>query len=93
LGLIEEFIARYTKEFDFYDQAGRLAARKLEGDLQAAGVRAIVTSRPKSIPRLMDKCQQRDKAHGGYKSVDEIYEDIVDLAGARVALYFPAELD
>jgi hypothetical protein len=28
VGLIEDFIARYTKEYDFYDKAGRMAAQK-----------------------------------------------------------------
>ena len=91
MGLIEDFIARYTKEYDFYDQAGRLAARLLESDLQAAGVRFVVTSRAKSIARLQDKCRQREQDQGTYSSVDKIFDDIVDLAGVRVALYFPAE--
>jgi len=91
MGLIEDFIARYTKEYDFYDQAGRLAARLLERDLQTAGVRSIVTSRAKSIARLQDKCRQREQDRGAYSSVDKIFDDIKDLAGVRVALYFPAE--
>jgi ppGpp synthetase/RelA/SpoT-type nucleotidyltranferase len=60
VGYIEDFISRYTKEFDFYDQAARLAARKIEGTPQAAGIRCIVTSRAKSISRLRDKCRQRE---------------------------------
>jgi len=87
---IEEFLARYVKEFDYYEQAARLAARLLESNLQAAGVRSIVTSRAKSAARLEQKCRQRNMAHA-YKSVDDIFDDIVDLAGVRVALYFPAE--
>jgi ppGpp synthetase/RelA/SpoT-type nucleotidyltranferase len=93
VGLIEDFIARYTKEYDFYDRAGRIAAQSLEADLQAAGVRSIVTSRAKSISRLEEKCRKRVRDRGDYSSVDAIFEDIVDLAGVRVALYFPAERD
>ncbi|MEU7612335.1 RelA/SpoT domain-containing protein [Micromonospora sp. NPDC049204] len=91
MDLIEEFIARYTKEYDFYEQAGRLAAQELEATLQAAGIRSIVTHRAKSRDRLREKCLQRGRKRGGYKSVEEIFNDIVDLAGIRVALYFPAE--
>ena len=91
MDLIKEFIARYTKEYDFYFQAGRLARLRLEEDLQAAGVRVIVTDRAKSISRLEAKCRQREKMHVSYSTVDQIFEDIVDLAGVRVALYFPAE--
>ena len=90
MGLIEEFIARYRKEYDFYDQAARLLAQILEGRLQAAGIRSMVTSRAKAVGRLEAKVRQRATTRN-YTSVDDIYNDIVDLAGARVALYFPGE--
>lgn len=88
---IELFIARYTKEFDFYERAAAMVANLLENDLRAAGVRCIVTSRAKNPSRLEVKCKQRHREHA-YASVDDIYADIVDLAGVRVALYFPAEM-
>jgi ppGpp synthetase/RelA/SpoT-type nucleotidyltranferase len=87
---IEEFVARYRKEYDFYSRAARLVAETLDRDLQGAGIRCIVTDRAKSVSRLEAKCRQR-AASSAYSSVDEIYDDIVDLAGVRVALYFPAE--
>jgi ppGpp synthetase/RelA/SpoT-type nucleotidyltranferase len=90
MGLVEDFIARYRKEYDFYDQAARLVAQTLEGSLQAAGIRSMVTSRAKAVGRLEAKVRQRDTSKH-YGSVDDIYSDIVDLAGARVALYFPGE--
>jgi ppGpp synthetase/RelA/SpoT-type nucleotidyltranferase len=62
----------------------------LEGRLQSAGVRAIVTSRAKTVGRLESKVRDRDKKKT-YTKVEAIYTDIVDLAGARVALYFPAQ--
>src|SRR5436309_10122629 len=92
MGLIEDFIARYRKEYDFYDQAARLVAQTLEANLQAAGIRSMVTSRAKALGRLEDKCRQRAPLKN-YMNVADIYSDIVDLAGTRVALYFPAERD
>ncbi len=92
MGLIEDFISRYRREYDFYDQAARLVAQSLDAALQSAGIRTIVTSRAKSPARLEDKVRERDRTKH-YASVDEIYSDIIDLAGARVALYFPAERD
>lgn len=92
MDLIDEFIARYRKEYDFYDQAARLAAEMLEGKLQSAGIRAIVTSRAKSVSRLEEKVRKR-AAVRDYQSIDEIVDDIVDLAGVRVAIYFPGERD
>ncbi len=90
MGLVEDFIARYRKEYDFYDQAARLLAQILEGRLQGAGIRAMVTSRAKTVGRPEAKVRKRnsDKHHS---SMDDIYGDIVDLAGVRVALYFPGE--
>jgi ppGpp synthetase/RelA/SpoT-type nucleotidyltranferase len=90
MDLIAQFVSRYRKEYDFYEQACRMAAQVLDSNLQSAGVRAIVTSRAKNPMRLETKVKQRAMKKA-YASVDEIYEDIVDLSGVRVALYFPAE--
>ncbi len=50
----------------------------------------MVTSRAKSPLRLEDKVRQRmPEKH--YQTVEDIFVDIVDLAGCRVALYFPAD--
>lgn len=93
MSVIDKFISRYTKEFDFYQQAARFAEQELDTALQAAGIRAIVTSRAKSISGLLDKCVKREKKNGPYKNVSKAFDDIVDLAGVRVALYFPGERD
>ena len=83
-------MARYRKEYDFYDQAARLVAQIVEGNLQAAGIRCIVTSRAKAVGRLEAKVRERAQ-NKEYVSVDAIFDDIVDLAGVRIALYFPGE--
>lgn len=67
-----------------------MAAQVLDSNLQSTGIRAIVTSRAKNAVRLEVKVRQRAEK-SSYVDVDRIYEDIVDLAGVRVALYFPAE--
>lgn len=92
LDVISEFIGRYRKEFDFYEQSCRMVAQILEVNLRSAGVRAIVTSRAKNPTRLEEKVRQRN-LKTNYKKVDDIYKDVVDLAGVRVALYFPGERD
>jgi ppGpp synthetase/RelA/SpoT-type nucleotidyltranferase len=92
MGLIEEFVSRYRKEFDFYEQSAKLVAQLIDTNLQSAGIRAIVTFRAKSPTRLESKVRQRSKSKN-YKTLDEIYSDIIDLAGVRVALYFPGERD
>ncbi|MBF8644014.1 RelA/SpoT domain-containing protein [Pseudomonas pudica] len=90
MDLVSEFIARYRKEYDFYEQACRMVAQSLETNLRSAGVRAIVTSRAKNPARLEVKVKQRALKRQ-YESVSAIFDDIVDLAGVRVALYFPGE--
>ncbi|MFJ4035322.1 GTP pyrophosphokinase [Streptomyces griseoluteus] len=90
--IVDHFIARYAKEYDFYNRAAQLVAQALEKDLKESGVRCIVTYRAKDIARLEEKCHQR-VARKKYKTVEDIYKDIVDLAGVRVALYFPGQQD
>ncbi|MEV0008460.1 RelA/SpoT domain-containing protein [Streptomyces sp. NPDC047973] len=90
MSLIDDFMSRYIKEYDFYSQAASLAAQSLERDLRSSGIRCIVTHRAKDVSRLADKCRQR-AAKGKYAVIQDIYDDIVDLAGVRVALYFPGE--
>nr|WP_262502229.1 hypothetical protein [Pseudomonas fragi] len=67
-----------------------MVAQTLESHLRSAGVRAIVTSRAKNHARLEAKVKQRAEKHN-YTAVSSIFDDIVDLAGVRVALYFPGE--
>lgn len=90
--VVEEFVGRYRREQDFYEQAARLVAQSIELRLQAEGLRAIVTYRAKNAGRLLTKVQDRDKTKN-YPTVDSIYDDLVDLAGVRVALYFPGQSD
>lgn len=43
--VVGRFIARYRREFDFFEQAGRIVAQQLEAQLDASGIRAMVTPR------------------------------------------------
>jgi ppGpp synthetase/RelA/SpoT-type nucleotidyltranferase len=90
--VISAFMSRYVKEYDFYDQVALLARERLDAGLKRSGVRCMVTSRAKDPARLEIKCRQRD-IEKQYTSPDQIFNDIHDLAGVRVALYFPGERD
>jgi ppGpp synthetase/RelA/SpoT-type nucleotidyltranferase len=68
--------------YDLYYQVARLVAQIPEGRLH--------TSRAKAVGRLEAKVRQRATTRN-YTSGDDIYNDSVDLAGGRVALYFPGE--
>lgn len=88
--IIDRFIERYRREYDFFDQAARLAYGQLEAALASSGIRAMVTYRAKKPDRLEKKLRQRF-SEKLYNSTEDIYRDIADFAGVRVALYFPAE--
>lgn len=88
----EEFIAQYEREFDYWQAAAQSAAALLERELVNAGLRAIVTSRAKSVESLHRKLIRRN-AKKSYQSAEDIRADIVDLAGVRIALYFPGQMD
>jgi ppGpp synthetase/RelA/SpoT-type nucleotidyltranferase len=91
VGAIEDFVSEYERQFDFWEAAAGNARALIESELSGAGLRAIVTSRAKSVDRLADKLRQRDRDRH-YTSTDEIEADIVDRAGVRVALYFPGQM-
>lgn len=92
MGVIDDFVSEYERQFDFWEASARTARGLLETKLASSGLRAIVTSRAKSVDRLADKLQERDRKKR-YSSVAKIRQDIVDLAGVRVALYFPGQMD
>lgn len=87
--VIEEFLKKYSKEYDYYQKIASICAQQCESDLGASGIRAIVTYRAKRPDRLRAKLEARHKNKKNYASVMEIYDDIIDLAGVRIAVYFP----
>lgn len=83
--IIDDFIKQYNKEFDYYQKLSQIIANKIEDQLFKRGIKAIVTFRAKRPDRLKDKLVKRNEEKK-YKSVDDIFDDIVDLAGIRVSL-------
>lgn len=90
--VIAAFLKNYRHEVDFYEEVATTAHERLDQALQDAGIKAVVSSRAKSPDRLKTKLYKRDKEKQ-YKTFLDIYEDIIDLAGVRVALYMPADRD
>lgn len=93
---VADFVRRYVREYDYFAKVSELCGMRLERLLHAENVRAITTWRAKRPDRLNQKLEEReksriDKGKTAYESDEDIYNDIPDLAGARVALYFPAD--
>ncbi len=87
---IELFIKQYEKEYAFYQQLALVVKELLETEIYNRGIKAIVTHRTKKLDSLREKLYRRNnKKH--YRSCEDIEKDIVDLAGIRVALYFPSD--
>ncbi|MEJ0092103.1 MAG: RelA/SpoT domain-containing protein [Methylocella sp.] len=88
--VVTEFVAAYTREYDYYQAAARLCSQRCEALLGPRGVRAIVTYRAKRPIKLLTKLRERDQKQS-YASSQQIRDDIADLAGVRIALYFPGD--
>ena len=76
---------------DFFQEASRLCAQRCETALKQNGIRSIVTYRAKRMDTLKMKLENRN-AEKQYKTADDCKNDIPDLAGVRIALYFPGDL-
>ncbi|MFC4163435.1 GTP pyrophosphokinase family protein [Epilithonimonas zeae] len=90
VNVIESFIKQYEKEYDFYKEIAKIAHEILESDIIKRGIKAIVSSRAKKVDRLREKLLKRNEREK-YKNKSAIEKDIVDLAGLRIALYFPSD--
>jgi ppGpp synthetase/RelA/SpoT-type nucleotidyltranferase len=88
--IIYDFLKQYNKEYDYYQKLSEIVADKIEDQLIKQGIKAEVTHRAKRPDKLKDKLVKRN-IEKKYASVEEIYSDIIDLAGVRVSLYFPSE--
>lgn len=87
---ISTFLDGYKRQQDFYEKLSEIVGKKLEQALKVQGIKAIVTHRAKKLDSLKEKIEKRNSKKK-YQSVKEIEDDIVDLAGIRVALYFPSD--
>src|SRR4051812_48088040 len=86
--LFNNLKARYARDVDFYSNVASRCEVECRAILRGQGIRGIVSSRAKHIERLLDKVQNR-ASEKEYSNVDSIYQDIRDLSGVRIALYFP----
>ncbi len=88
--IVHEFVAAYTREVDYYQATSRLCGQQCEALLAVRGVRAIVTYRAKKPQKLLAQLLQRD-AEENYLTQQHVRDGIADLAGVRIALYFPGD--
>ncbi len=90
MALIREFIEDYRGKISHFQHLAEVCAYQCESALKRQGLRVLVTSRAKRLDSLASKVEDRAQEKN-YQSIEEIYEDIVDLAGVRIALFFPQD--
>jgi len=88
--LIDEFMNYYKSVYPDLRKVEETALELLKNKLHDTGTKAIVTSRVKDVISLREKIIKRDKDEH-YSTIEQIKNDIVDLVGLRVALYFPSD--
>lgn len=88
--IVDSFIADFANRKQEYDAVRYQVRRTIQDVLDDQGIMAIVTARVKRRDRLEEKLYDRDERKD-YQSFQDIYDDIPDLIGARIALYFPGD--
>jgi ppGpp synthetase/RelA/SpoT-type nucleotidyltranferase len=88
LSLIDAFVKLYKHEFSYFTEVAEEVNDQLADALQEAGIKAVVTFRAKKPRKVKTKLLKRNQTRN-YQSFQDIYNDVVDLAGVRVALYLP----
>ena len=87
--VIEEFMRNYSGEgFFAYQYCAEKTKEICELRLEEAGIPAVITCRAKKPEPLRQKLE-RFARERTYAYENDIKQDMVDLAGTRIALYYP----
>jgi ppGpp synthetase/RelA/SpoT-type nucleotidyltranferase len=89
--LTEEFVQQYKERRCHYTLRATRAEQPCREILATHHIPAIVSSRAKCPTRLRRKLEQRD-AELHFSSEADIYSNIVDLSGVRIAVYLPSHV-
>ncbi|HEY9772595.1 MAG TPA: hypothetical protein V6C81_02175 [Planktothrix sp.] len=92
--LIDSFMNEYQTNFDVHQRVAEHVRAMAEKRLRERNILAWVSARAKEPTSLRNKLSQRSTPYERgkkYRQAADIYADIVDLAGIRVALYFPGD--
>jgi ppGpp synthetase/RelA/SpoT-type nucleotidyltranferase len=80
----------YVERVNYYLEAAKICKEQCELLLERNGIRSMTTYRAKRPDHLEQKLLKRA---GRYTTMDENFKNIPDLAGVRIALYFPGDHD
>jgi ppGpp synthetase/RelA/SpoT-type nucleotidyltranferase len=88
--LIEKFVQQYERQRRLYSKAADVVRGEINDACIRQNIRAAITARAKTSESLRNKLTKRNAARP-YQGVKDILYDIKDMAGVRVALYFPID--
>ena len=88
--LVDRFVQMYERQRSLYAKAADVVRSEIEKACAQRNIRAAITSRAKLVESLHSKLEKRN-AERPYQGVKDILYDIKDMAGVRVALYFPID--
>ncbi len=91
---IAVLVDRYRREMARYEKAGSLVGERLRRELRQAGVKHMVSSRPKHPADLADKLRKKATERPSVYRWESLRENlgavVTDLAGCRVVVYAAA---
>ncbi len=91
LEVIEAYLEQYERQHEFFERLSQMVADRCEELLnKERGIRSIISYRAKRTDRLRSKLLKR-QVDRTYATPQCIEKDVPDLAGVRVALYFPSD--
>jgi ppGpp synthetase/RelA/SpoT-type nucleotidyltranferase len=86
-----DFLNIYPDLMDSYEVVAKICLTKCEKFLKENGIKAIPSYRVKSLDNLRKKLISRTNEGRVCNSFNDIFEQIADLAGVRIAFYFPSD--
>jgi ppGpp synthetase/RelA/SpoT-type nucleotidyltranferase len=90
---IATLVERYHRERDRFDKMATVVGRRLSAQLRAAAIPHVPTFRPKEEESLRGKLARDRDTHEYALFEREFAPSLLDLAGARIMLYRPADED
>jgi ppGpp synthetase/RelA/SpoT-type nucleotidyltranferase len=94
---IDRFVKSWRDISSVYEKLALEVRERCEDGLSARAVKCIISHRAKPGKSLKGSIERRQRTRmsegkTAYENEDQIKDDMVDLAGVRVALYFPDDL-
>lgn len=90
--VLQRFLDRYYELQSHYEAISKCAEGICKENLQQRrGIQCYISSRPKDPDKLREKLLKPKYMKGNFENTDAVRDEVPDLAGVRIALYFPKQ--